>query len=171
MKVLFLDRDGIINIDKGYVYKVEDFVFIKSFLKGIHRFIEKGFSLIIITNQSGIGRGYYSKKDYETLTAFYLNELMNKGIDILDVYFCPHTDEDKCSCRKPNDGLIQAAINDYNIDVNKSILVGDKLSDVLAGEKANISKCFLINTGEEINRVNKYKSFRDLEKLANFLFD
>ena len=171
MKVLFLDRDGIINIDKGYVYKIEDFIFIKSFLKGIHKFIDNGFSLIIITNQSGIGRGYYSEKDYEILTTFYLNELRKKGINILDVYFCPHTKEDKCSCRKPNDGLIQSAIKDHNININKSILIGDKISDILAGEKAKIPKCFLLNTGQEINEVNKNKSFSDLEKLANFLFD
>ena len=115
--------------------------------------------------------GYYSKKNFEILTTFYLNELRKKDIKILCVYHCPHTKKDKCSCRKPNDGLIQSAIKDYNIDINKSILVGHKISDILAGEKAKTPKCYLLKTGQEINEVNKSKSFSDLEKLANVLFN
>lgn len=170
IKALFLDRDGVINIDKGYVSRPEDFAFIPTFFDGARRFIENGYYIIIITNQSGIGRKYFPKEAYENLTRFYVNELKKKGISITGVYHCPHTEEDNCSCRKPNAGLLNIAIKTHNVDYEKSIMVGDKISDMIAGRKAKIPRCFLVETGQEIGVSADFQKVEDLRSLAELLF-
>lgn len=150
-KILFLDRDGVVNEEKEYVYKIQDFKLIDSFVEGVRPFIRNGYSIIIITNQSGIGRGYYSKSQYEVLTNYILKTLSNLKIPVLDIYHCPHLPSDNCSCRKPNIGMIEKACCDYSIDKRNSILVGDKVSDILCGINAGIKNNFLIRTGHAID--------------------
>jgi D-glycero-D-manno-heptose 1,7-bisphosphate phosphatase len=141
-KALFLDRDGTINIEKNYVYKIEDFKFIDGIFEIISAYLNQGFLIIIITNQSGIARGYYTEDEYQKLTKWMINEFKTKGIDITKVYHCPHHPKvtGNCECRKPNPGMILKAINEFNINPANSILIGDKKSDILAGEKAGIGK-------------------------------
>lgn len=145
-KALFLDRDGTINIEKNYVYKIEDFEFIEGVLGLILKYYKQGFLIIIITNQAGIARGYYTDKNYKNLTNWMLNQFDLNGIKISGVYYCPHHPEitGNCNCRKPNPGMINQAIHEFNIDASKSILIGDKKSDILAGENAGIGKNFYI---------------------------
>jgi len=141
-KALFLDRDGTINVEKNYVYKIEDFEFIDGIFELIKSYQEKGFLIFIITNQAGIARGYYTEKDYKTLTNWMLEQFQKKGITITKVYHCPHHPEitGPCRCRKPNPGMILDAIKEFNIDPVNSVLIGDKKSDILAGEKAGLGK-------------------------------
>lgn len=141
-KALFLDRDGTINVEKNYVYKIDDFEFIEGVLDLISSYYKKGFLIFIITNQAGIARGYYTEDDYQILTNWILNEFHNKNIEIAKVYHCPHhpSISGKCDCRKPNPGMILKAIDEFNIDPINSILIGDKESDILAGENAGIGK-------------------------------
>ena len=143
-RAIFLDRDGVINIDKNYVHKIEDFEFAKGAKEALKHFLDDRYILIVITNQSGIGRGYYTKKDFEKLTNWMLNELKKDSIFIKKVYFCPHKPEDKCECRKPNPKMILDAKKEFNLDLKNSWLIGDKESDIEAGLNAGIKKTILI---------------------------
>jgi D-glycero-D-manno-heptose 1,7-bisphosphate phosphatase len=141
-KALFLDRDGTINIEKNYVHRIEDFEFIDGITKLISDYFNHGYLVVIITNQAGIARGYYTEKDYQKLTNWMMAEFKKKGITISKVYHCPHHPDitGECRCRKPNPGMILDAIREFNIDPVNSVLIGDKKSDILAGENAGIGK-------------------------------
>ncbi len=146
-KAVFLDRDGVINVDKGYLHKIEDVEFIEEFLPILSSYQKAGYLLIIITNQSGIARGYYSGNDFHKLNTWMLNSLAEKGIEITKTYFCPHHPSftGECNCRKPKPGMIIEAIKEYNIDPSISILIGNKKTDILAGKEAQIGKNFYIH--------------------------
>ena len=128
-KTIFLDRDGTLNFDPGYISRVKDFQFYSFTFDALKLFKNTDSNFCIITNQSGIGRGYYSKSDYKKLTKRYLSELRKDKIIIDAVYHCPH-DPSKfekysfCNCRKPNPGMIIEAIRSFNIDPKKSIIIG-----------------------------------------------
>ncbi len=156
-KTLFLDRDGVINQDENYVCRIEDFKFIEGVFDACRSFVKAGYQIIVITNQAGIGRGYYTEGDFSVLNNWMLTEFMRQGIDILDVYYCPHHSEhalgdylQTCQCRKPAPGMLMQAVKEHNIDLNNSILVGDKLSDILAGQAAGVEKCFFVKTGKQV---------------------
>jgi len=145
-KALFLDRDGTINIEKNYIYKIKDFEFIDGIFDLIKSYQIQGFLIFVITNQAGIARGFFSVAEYEKLTNWMLEQFRQKGIEITKVYYCPHYPEitGDCSCRKPNPGMILQAIEEFNIDRENSVLIGDKKSDILAGENAGIGKNLFI---------------------------
>jgi len=150
MKALFLDRDGVINVDYNYVSKIENFEFIDSIFELINLFIEDGYKIFIVTNQSGIGRGYYSQDDFNTLTQWMLKEFLKNDIKIYGVYYCPHLPEDNCNCRKPAIGMIEEAIREYpNIDLVNSYMIGDKPSDIELAINAKIGNSIFI--GKDIN--------------------
>jgi len=148
-KAIFLDRDGVINVDKGYVHKIEEFEFVTGAIKALKYFQSLEYMLIIVTNQSGIGRGYYTLNEFKKLTNWMINRLKYDGIEIKEVYFCPHSPESKCECRKPNPGMIKKAAIDFNIDLKKSWMIGDKKSDIDAAKKAGIENTILIS-GEAV---------------------
>lgn len=145
-KALFLDRDGVINFDKKYVYKQEEFEFIEGVFEACRYFQNLGYLIIIVTNQSGIARGYYTEKDYKILTAWMLERFVEEEIKITKVYYCPHhvgyTHE--CDCRKPQPGMILKAQEEFEIDLTQSKLVGDKVSDIKAGLLAGVRENYLV---------------------------
>ena len=145
-KALFLDRDGTINKEKNYVYKIEDFEFIEGIFELVRSYEQRGFLIIVITNQAGIARGFYTEAEYEELTRWMINKFREKGIRITKVYHCPHHPDytGKCSCRKPEPGMILQAIDEFNINPEESVLIGDKKSDILAGINAGIGKSLYI---------------------------
>ncbi len=145
MKVAFLDRDGVINKDAGYTYKIDDFEFIDGCIDALKAIQEKNYKIILVTNQSGIGRGYYSEAAYRKLTRWYREQLLDQGITITDVFHCPHSPEDLCDCRKPKEGLFLQAAQKYSINFSNSFMVGDKVSDLQAAHAAGISRLVLIN--------------------------
>jgi D-glycero-D-manno-heptose 1,7-bisphosphate phosphatase len=157
-KVVFLDRDGVINKDTSYVSRIEDFEFIDGVFKACLHFKKLGFEIIIVTNQSGIGRAYFTQDDFNKLNEYMKKEFLKKGIEILDVFFCPHKPEDKCNCRKPKVGMIEQALNLYSIDLKKSWMIGDKSSDIQLAINSNIKNSILINSSyidkKEINLSN-----------------
>jgi len=146
-KATILDRDGTINIDYGYVYRIEDFVFIAGVFNDLRRLQNTGFLLFVYTNQSGIGRGLYSEEDFLNINNHMLEELKKNGINIAEVMYCPHSSEADCNCRKPNTGLLEKAILSHHIDRNNSYVIGDKDSDYAFGVNAGMKSIMI-----EMNR-------------------
>jgi D-glycero-D-manno-heptose 1,7-bisphosphate phosphatase len=146
-KALFLDRDGTINYEKNYVHKINDFKFIDDIFPLIKKYQNEGFLIIIITNQSGIARGFYSESEFQELTEWMLKQFELKGIQITKVYHCPHHPDitGDCECRKPNPGMIKKAIREFNIDPKNSVLIGDKKTDILAGIKGGIGTNLVVS--------------------------
>ena len=149
---LFLDRDGVINKEINYLYKIEDFEFIDGIFDLCRAAVENNFRIIVITNQSGIARNYYSEADLEKLTKWMMRKFAERGIEISRVYACPHfIDADleayrrDCHARKPNPGMLLQAQKDFNLDLSKCIFVGDKESDMEAGLRAGINNLILLH--------------------------
>ncbi|MGS2717388.1 D-glycero-beta-D-manno-heptose 1,7-bisphosphate 7-phosphatase [Eionea flava] len=154
MKVAFLDRDGVINVDHGYVHCVDRFEFLPGVIKALQLLVANGFSLIVVTNQSGIGRGYYSEADYQKLTHWYVSELAKHKVNILDVFHCPHSPEENCDCRKPKSGLFDQACEKYAINMEKSLMVGDKLSDIEAAISAGVAFRYLVGSVKNAEKID-----------------
>ena len=172
---IFLDRDGVINIDEGYTHKWSEFVFIEGVLEALKKLSDLDKNLIIVTNQSGIARGYYTEQDYLQLEKMMLNTMKNFGIKILDVYHCPHHIDGSiaslsiaCSFRKPSPGMILSAIKEHDLDASRSIILGDKESDIEAGENAKLAGKYLIKNGYD---ASKFSSKPDdvFESLHDFV--
>lgn len=151
-KALFLDRDGVVNLDHGYVYQIVNFEFVDGIFDLLKCAKQKDYLIIIITNQAGIGRGFYSEADFHTLSRWMCNKFESIGTVIDSIYFSPfHPTEglgkylkDDFS-RKPNPGMILEAESDFDIDLKSSVLIGDKISDIKAGLSAGIGKNILFN--------------------------
>ncbi len=165
-KALFLDRDGVINIELNYLYKIEDFKFIDGIFELCRHYQNLGYLIIVVTNQSGIARDYYSESDFEKLTAWMIEEFAKKGIKIAKVYYCPHHPEisGECSCRKPEPGMILQAQKEFDIDLKNSILVGDKERDIEAAIEAGICENYLF---DEMRAHKTSKATRIVSKLED----
>ena len=188
-KAIFLDRDGTINVEKDYIYKSEDLVFEEGTIDALKTFKNLGYILIVVSNQSGIARGYFTEEDLNIFNN-NMNEILKKnGIEITEFYCCPHHPDGigeykkVCECRKPNNKMIEDAIKKYNIDREKSYMIGDKTSDIGAGLKSNL-KTVLVKTGyglKDMEKIDKnetlicenLKDFSEIlkrEKLNELLF-
>lgn len=164
-KAVFLDRDGTINVDKNYLYKIEDWEFIDGVVEGLQILQRLGFKLIVITNQSGIARGYYTEEDAHKIFDYMIKELEKNNIKIEKVYYCPHIG-DECNCRKPKLGLFYKAQKDFDIDFSKSYAIGDKLRDLAICEKEKV-KGFLLNENEKVEnpRIKVCKNLLESAKI------
>jgi D-glycero-D-manno-heptose 1,7-bisphosphate phosphatase len=151
-KALFIDRDGVINVDKVHVFRKEDFEFTRGIFELCRKYCEKGYLIIVITNQAGIAKGLYTEDDFEKLTEWMTAQFNERGIIISKVYHCPHHPDitGKCECRKPAPGMILQAIKEFDLDISECVLIGDKESDLQAGRNAGIpeSKLHLIITNQ-----------------------
>ncbi|NEW61571.1 HAD family hydrolase [Sulfurovum sp. bin170] len=165
-KALFLDRDGIINIDTYYVHKIEDFEFIPNIFELLHLFKERGYIFFIITNQSGIGRGYYTQKDFDFLMEWVLERFHEQNINIELVQHCPHTPKESCNCRKPKTGMIEQVLKSYSIDLEKSWMIGDKQSDIDLAHNAKIGHTIAI--GDSVIENSNYH-FKTISECYAFL--
>lgn len=170
-KAIFLDRDGTINVDKEYLNIIEDFEYLPGVIKGLKLLQDAGYKLIIITNQSGIARGYYTEDDFLKLNEWMVKDLKANGISISKVYYCPHHPESKieryrvdCDCRKPKLGMYKKAIREFDIDLSQSWTIGDKLRDSLICE-TTICRGFLISDLEktEIIEAVKQEVYKNIE--------
>ena len=189
-KAIFLDRDGTINVEKDYIYKSEDLVFEEGTIEALKTFKNLGYILIVISNQSGIARGYFTEEDLNIFNN-NMNEILKKnGVEIAEFYCCPHHSDGigeykkVCECRKPNNKMIEDAIKKYNIAREKSYMIGDKTSDIGAGLKSNL-KTVLVKTGyglKDMEKIDKnetlvcenLKDFSEIlkrEKLNELLFE
>lgn len=159
-KAIFLDRDGVINIDKDYIYEIENFEFIDGVFESLVYLQNLGYKLFIVTNQSGIGRGYYTLENFNILTSWMLEKLKEKNIIIDEVQLCPHSPESNCNCRKPKTGMIESILKNNKVDLSNSWLIGDKSSDIKCAINANIKNTIQVQSG---------KSFDKNESLATYI--
>ncbi len=162
-KALFLDRDGVINVDHGYVHRKEDFEFMPGLFE-VLRSVQA--PIFVVTNQSGIGRGYYTREDFEAVTAHMKSELAKAGIEITEVFFCPHGPEEGCECRKPEAGMLLEAAKRYNIDLKNSIMVGDKPSDMQAAQKAGIGTRIIVGAKSDAANI-EIETIEQLQKVLH----
>ena len=158
-KVFFIDRDGVINKEIGYLHEIAKFEFIDGVIESLKYIQNKGFKIIIITNQSGIGRGMYSREKFLELNKWMIDFLSTQGVKILDVFYCPHSPEERCTCRKPLPGMFLEAIKKYDIDIEMSWSIGDKETDIQAAKSSGISNTILVKSGHKINERNSRASY------------
>ena len=144
-KALFIDRDGVINVDKGHVYRSEDFEFNEGIFELCRQYLAGDFIIIVITNQAGIAKGIYTEADYLRLTDWMTGQFEKNGVTISRVYHCPHHPDisSPCQCRKPNPGMILQAIREFDLDISECVLIGDKDTDLEAGRRAGILESHL----------------------------
>jgi len=144
-KALFIDRDGVINVDKGHVYRSRDFEFNEEILELCRQDLADVFMILVITNQAGIAKGIYTEADFLRLTDWMLEQFQNEGVTISKVYYCPHHPDvtGPCECRKPNPGMIRQAIKDFDLNITRCVLIGDKDTDLEAGRRAGIPESHL----------------------------
>lgn len=157
---VFLDRDGTINVEREYLYKIEEFEYMDGAVEGLRRLQSWGYLLVIVTNQSGIARGYYDECDFRRLTDWMLSDLEKRGIHIDGVYFCPHHPEGElekyrmdCDCRKPKTGLFYRAAQELDIDLCRSIAIGDKPRDLTICHEAGTKGILLSNETKEVGGI------------------
>lgn len=173
---LFLDRDGVINVDKRYVWRIEDFEFLSGIFELCDAAQRLGYIPLVITNQAGIGRGYYCEADFQQLTAWMLERFRERGIRIGRVYHCPfHPTEGigdyrRASFdRKPNPGMILQAQGDFELDLARSVLIGDKDSDLEAGRAAGVGFNLKLVHGLAPGRVPEPHEFASLRAVSAWL--
>ena len=159
-KAFFLDRDGVINIDHGYVCEPESFEFVSGVFEACKRIVDEGYAIIVVTNQAGIGRGYYTEEQFAALTTWMCEQFALHDVTITDVRFCPHHATHgqgeylkDCDFRKPNPGMINAAATEHQIDLASSVMIGDKMSDIQAGQSAGIQHLYLVDSEYESDGV------------------
>lgn len=143
---VFIDRDGVINKEVSYLSRVADFEFIPNAVEALRILSNAGYKLIIVTNQSGVARGFFSEEQLSEIHEYMINELKKSKIRIDKIYVCMHHPNDKCDCRKPEIGLLKEAEKEFNIDLKKSFFIGDKTIDIETGKKAGC-KTILVKTG------------------------
>ena len=159
IKTIFLDRDGVINKEVEYLFRIADFKFNEGVFDACLYFQNLDYKIIIISNQSGISRGYYSENDYLKLTEWMLGQFNNNGIKILDSFYCPHSPKSHCECRKPKPGMFLEAKKKYNIDMKNSWMIGDSESDIKSANAAGIINTILVRSGHLIDESNSNSKF------------
>jgi D-glycero-D-manno-heptose 1,7-bisphosphate phosphatase len=156
-KALFLDRDGVVNVDSGYVHEPNECVFFDDIFELVRTANHAGYTVVLVTNQAGIGRGYFPVTQFEAFTDWMLGEFRNRGARIDRVYYCPHHPEfglgdyrQACDCRKPQPGMFVRARAELDLDMEGSLMIGDKLSDLEAAARAGVGHRFLLaSIGEQ----------------------
>jgi len=166
-KALFLDRDGVINIEINYLHKKEDFIFIDGIFDLCLHYQNLGYLIIVVTNQSGIARKYYTELDFKNLSEWMINEFKKKGVVISKIYHCPHhpTITGSCNCRKPKPQMLMQAKEEFNIDMNNSLIVGDKESDIEVGLNAGLKYTYLYVEDGTVPKSKATKVISKLEKI------
>lgn len=174
-KAVFLDRDGVICEDTNYITSLKELNIFDYAKKAVETMHEKGYKVIIITNQSAIARGMMKESDLQKI-----NEFIVENIKVDKIYYCPHLPPEEghneikpynvyCECRKPNNGMIKKAIKEFNIDVGQSYMVGDRKTDIIAGKKSNLTTVFVESGNGNKNEVKSDMFFKNIEEFSKVL--
>ena len=164
-KVVFIDRDGVINVEPGeelYVMKWEKFKFLPGSLEALKKLAGAGYKIFVVSNQAGVSRGLFTMDELEDITKKMLSQVNKAGARIDGVFYCPHKTEDNCDCRKPKTGLFEKAIKGVAYDPKDTFFIGDTERDVIAGKKAGY-KTVLVLTGKA-----KAQDVRDWQAKPDF---
>ena len=170
---IFLDRDGTVNVDHGYVHEIDDFQFIDGAIEAMQQLKKMGYALVLVTNQSGIARGMFSEEQFMQLTEWMDWSLADRDVDLDGIYYCPHHPEaavedyrQQCDCRKPQPGMLLSAMKELNIDMAASYMVGDKIDDVRAGKAAGVGTTVLVRSGKPVTAEGEAAADWVIESLA-----
>lgn len=157
-KAVFLDRDGVLNFERGeHTWLLEDFELLPGVVEGLQALKQVGYLLIIISNQSGIAKGLYNFDDVETAHDFMVDELRKSAVELDEIYYCPHHDKvGKCLCRKPGSLMLEKAIARFDVDVSRSVFIGDKPRDIEAGERVGVKGVLVEPNLNLLETVNEY---------------
>ena len=182
-RAVFLDRDGTINVEKNYLYRCDEFSFLPGVPQALKRLQKAGFLLVVVTNQSGVARGYYTLHNVETLHIYMQQLLQEFGVDVSGIYVCPHHPDGvkggpfslSCDCRKGRPGLLLKAAKELEVDLSQSYMIGDKLSDIEAGHRAGCASLLIASEPDQwLNSdLPEYCEgiFPGLEEAANHLLE
>ncbi|WP_158944640.1 D-glycero-beta-D-manno-heptose 1,7-bisphosphate 7-phosphatase [Granulicella sp. S190] len=175
-RALFLDRDGVVNEEVGYLHRAEEVRFVAGIFSLCRTAADLGYRLIIVTNQAGIARGYYSEADFHTLMAFMRAKLQAEGVELDAVYFCPFHPEHgvgeykrEHEDRKPGTGMIRRGAAEFGIELNESVMVGDRCSDVAAANAAGLRQSFLISGTEIAGCDGEFLKVESLAEVERWL--
>lgn len=160
--IIFLDRDGTLNPDPGYISSVSQYQFFKETLPALKKLSDRGFQFVIITNQSGLSRGLIDKINLMEINDYITQTFLENGIELLGIYYCPHHSDEQCNCRKPKTGLFHQAANDHQFSLPGTYIIGDSYKDIKAGKSLGI-KTILVRTG------NGKKTEKEIEKDGEFV--
>ncbi|MGZ5207504.1 MAG: D-glycero-beta-D-manno-heptose 1,7-bisphosphate 7-phosphatase [Sulfuricurvum sp.] len=164
-KALFLDRDGVVNVEKNYLHKIEDFERIDGIIEICRAYQDNGYLIIIVTNQSGISRGYYTHEDFAILSEWMVEYFKTLGVTITHIYHCPHHEsiDGVCECRKPEPGMFLEAQKEYDLDMAGSVMIGDNERDIEAALRAGVGMNILLSDTVTPSKANKIiHSLREL---------
>lgn len=171
---IFLDRDGTMNVDHGYVHEIDNFQFIDGAIDAMRELKKMGFALVMVTNQSGIARGIFNEDTFMQLTEWMDWSLADREVDLDGIYFCPHLPDavveeyrHQCDCRKPHPGMLLSAQQELNIDMAASYMVGDKPEDMLAGKAAGVGKKVLVRSGKPVTKEGENAADWVINSLAD----
>lgn len=159
MNLVLLDRDGVINKDpaeKLYVTRWADFHFLPGAIPAIKKLNKAGFKIAVVSNQAGVSKGLFTKKDLNSLTKKMLSELKSRGAEIKKVYYCLHRDEDNCFCRKPKTGLLKKAFSHFKAIPRRTFFIGDTIRDVEAGRKIGCKTILVLSGNTKIKEVKNW---------------
>lgn len=175
-KAIFLDRDGTINKDYDYVFKIADLIFLPNALLGLQKLSSLDYKMIIITNQSGIGRGYYTERDYQQFRKEMHMQLKSAKVNIDAEYFCPHHPKKGlgkykiyCDCRKPKSGMLEKAAQEFNLDLKKCWFIGDRISDIECGNNVGCKTIQVLTGYKKIKITEADYVAKDLVESANII--
>jgi D-glycero-D-manno-heptose 1,7-bisphosphate phosphatase len=177
-RALFLDRDGVVNEEVGYLHRTDEVRFVDGIFSLCRTAAGMGYCLIVVTNQAGIARGYYSETDFELLMGFMRQELRAEGVELDAVYYCPFHPEhgvgdykQEHEDRKPGTGMLRRAARDFGVDLSESVLVGDRCSDVGAANAAGLRQAFLIRGTEAVRCGGEYLMVESLAEVERWLVE
>ncbi|QGZ60704.1 D-glycero-beta-D-manno-heptose 1,7-bisphosphate 7-phosphatase [Paraburkholderia acidisoli] len=180
-RAAFIDRDGVINAELNYVHRIEDFHILPGVFDALAALRDAGYAIVVVTNQAGIAKGKYTEAQFQRLTSHMLDLFNDRQIQVERVYHCPHHPEGTvaeyavdCHCRKPGPGMIEQAVRDLNLRVDRSVLIGDKISDTDAGRAAGVATNILVESGHALPAdANEHADHRakDLHEAVNWFLE
>lgn len=171
---VFIDRDGVINVDHGYVHTVDDFEYIDGVFEACKKLKDMGYLLVLVTNQAGIARGMYTEAEFTRLTEWMDWNFVDNGVEFDGIYYCPHHPTEgkgeylqDCDCRKPEPGMLLSACEEFDIDMDNSIMIGDKTDDMTAATTASVGTKILVRTGKPVTEQGEALASVVLDSVAD----
>lgn len=168
-RFVLIDRDGTLIVERHYLSDPKDVELIPGVAEGLRQLREKGFGLIVITNQSGLGRGFFDQVCLNLIHKRMCELLAAEGVYLDGIYVCPHIPEDNCLCRKPRTGLVELAVKEFNVDLQASFVIGDKLSDIELGKRIGATTFLVRSNGRSQAEIVDTKSPFEVTGLPDYV--